>query len=241
MPKTKAHLLIQNLSLYKSGNLVLNKIHCDLPVGEIVALLGPSGSGKTTLLRSIARLEEVPSGFIFFKDKDIHALLPTEIGMVFQNFNLFPHMTVFENLCFSPKQLNQTSFTEIEQKAQSLLEDFGLGDKGDSYITQLSGGQKQRVAIARALMLDPEIILFDEPTSALDPEMVTEVAEIIAKLKAPHRLIVMATHELTICELIADRILFLDNGEVVDFQPKTAFFKAPKSERAKIFLKNHAK
>lgn len=227
---------ISHLTTMKNGMVILDDISCDLPVGEIVALLGPSGSGKTTLLRCIARLEESPIGKMFFADKEIHALLPTQIGMVFQNFNLFPHMTVMENLCFSPQKLNRLPYGQIKEKAQALLVNFGLSDKGDVHPLQLSGGQRQRVAIARTLMLDPDIILFDEPTSALDPEMVTDVAEIIKQLRDKNRLIIMATHELSICELIADRVLFLDHGRLIENQLKEDFFRAPLSERAKVFI-----
>lgn len=236
MPKAPPSLTIKNLTTVKNGLTILDDISCELPLGEIVALLGPSGSGKTTLLRSIARLEESPVGKMFFGDKEIHTLLPTQIGMVFQNFNLFPHMTVMDNLCFSPEKLNQISHAQIREKAKKLLEDFGLGDKGEVHPSQLSGGQRQRVAIARTLMLDPDVILFDEPTSALDPEMVTDVAQIIGQLKDKDRLIIMATHELTICQLIADRVLFLDHGKLTENQLKKDFFRAPQSERAKVFI-----
>jgi polar amino acid transport system ATP-binding protein len=229
-------LKISDLTIIKNGQRILQDISCQLPVGEIVALLGPSGSGKTTLLRCLARLEETPKDKIFFKDHEIHTLSPTQIGMVFQNFNLFPHMTVMENLCFSPKKLHQRPHGHIEEKAKQLLENFGLSDKEGVYPSQLSGGQRQRIAIARTLMLDPDIILFDEPTSALDPEMVTDVAQIIQGLKHQNRLIIMATHELKICHLIADHVLFLDGGKIVDDLEKKAFFSAPKSQRAKVFI-----
>ena len=236
MLKDILNFKIDQLTTIKNGLTILDDISCDLAVGEIVALLGPSGSGKTTLLRSIARLEESPAGKMFFADKEIHTLLPTQIGMVFQSFNLFPHMNVMDNLCFSPQKLNQIPYGQIKEKAQGLLEDFGLGDKGNVHPSQLSGGQRQRVAIARTLMLDPDIILFDEPTSALDPEMITDVAQIIKKLKDKNRLIIMATHELSICQLIADRVLFLDHGKLIENQVKEDFFRAPQSERAKVFI-----
>lgn len=233
-------LEIKNLTKSMAGNAkpVLDHLSCDLKSGEIVALLGPSGSGKTTLLRCIARLEEIPMGKIFFHEREIHSLSPTEIGMVFQNFNLFPHMTIMDNLCYAPKKKGGASLNTIREKALKLLNDFGLSDKQTKFPSQLSGGQKQRVAIMRTLMLDPKIILFDEPTSALDPEMVTDVASMIQQLKSPDRLILMATHELRICQLIADHVLFLDKGQLVDNQEKNQFFKNPVSERAKVFLNN---
>lgn len=231
-------LKVNDLSKTVQELTILNHLSFELPLGQIVALLGPSGSGKTTLLRCLGRLEETPEGKIFFESQEIHHLSPTAIGMVFQNFNLFPHMTVLENLCYAVRKQGILSQKEIIKKAKGLLVDFGLPDKEMSYPSQLSGGQKQRVAIMRTLMLDPQIILFDEPTSALDPEMVTEVAAIIQKLKASHRLIIMATHELRICQLIADHILFLDQGHLVDNQNKSSFFKNPSSDRARVFLKN---
>lgn len=229
---------INTLSTTIKYTKVLEGISCDLALGQIVALLGPSGSGKTTLLRSIARLEKIPVNRIFFNDQEIHTLSPTQIGMVFQNFNLFPHMTVLENLCYAVSKKKKLTKADILKKAHHLLKEFGLSNKQDVYPSQLSGGQKQRVAIMRTLMLDPDIILFDEPTSALDPETVTEIAHIIQKLKSPHRLIIMATHELRICQLIADHILFLDHGKLVENQEKKAFFAHPTSARAKIFLEN---
>lgn len=233
-------LKINDLTKMMTGNVIpiLDHISCDLNVGKIIGLLGPSGSGKTTLLRCIARLEETPGGKIFFQNREIHTLSSTEIGMVFQNFNLFPHMSIFENLCYAPKKGGKMSKQDIEDKALKLLNDFGLSDKKDKFPSQLSGGQKQRVAIMRTLMLDPRIILFDEPTSALDPEMVTDVATMIHQLKSPDRLIIMATHELRICQLIADHVLFLDKGHLVDNLEKVQFFKKPMSERAKVFLSN---
>lgn len=231
-------LKVCDLSKTAKDLTILDHLSFELRLGQVVALLGPSGSGKTTLLRCLARLEETLEEKIFFNNEEIHHLAPTAIGMVFQNFNLFPHMTVLENMCYALQKQGRLSQKEILKKARSLLADFGLTNKESSYPSQLSGGQKQRVAIMRTLMLDPQMILFDEPTSALDPEMVTEVATIIQELKSPERLIIMATHELRICQLIADHVLFLDRGRLIDNQSKESFFKAPTSNRARIFLKN---
>lgn len=229
-------LNINHIQKSFNGHGVLKNVSCELAQGSITALLGPSGSGKSTLLRCIARLETPDSGQILFKGKTIHDLAGHEIGMVFQSYHLFPHMSVLENLTFAPQKLGIMSTLEATLKAQDLLANFGLEDKADQFPGQLSGGQKQRVAIARALMVDPPILLFDEPTAALDPEMVGEVALLIASLKKPGRLIVLATHELKIAKLIADHVLFMDGGSLVENDPSSVFFSAPKSQRAKIFL-----
>ncbi|WP_032112202.1 amino acid ABC transporter ATP-binding protein [Candidatus Paracaedibacter symbiosus] len=215
---------------------ILDSISCDLDNGQIVALLGPSGSGKSTLLRCLSRLTSLSAGKILYNGTPIEALAPSKIGVVFQSFNLFPHMTAEKNLTYAPVKLKQMAESETKNRAVQLLEQFGLSDKKDLYPGQLSGGQKQRVAIARALMMDPDILLFDEPTSALDPEMVEDVAQLILKSKRGDRLIIMATHELKICKLIADHILFLNQGKLVENCGTTQFFNAPTSARAKTFI-----
>lgn len=229
-------LNIQNVTKIINGQVILDSISCTLNDGEIVALLGPSGSGKSTLLQCLSRLTSITNGSISLNNSDIGTLSAEKIGVVFQSFNLFPHLTVLENLVYAPTKLGILAKNEAEEKALHLLENFGLKDKSLLYPHNLSGGQRQRVAIARALIMDPDILLFDEPTSALDPEMVTDVADLIFKSKRKNRLIIMATHELKICKLIADHILFLDQGKLVENTNKHEFFDNPTSERAKVFI-----
>lgn len=221
----------QNLS-------VLNDITFDTSMGSITAILGPSGSGKSTLLRCLSRLETADKGTITFQGQSLTDLPPCSIGLVFQGFHLFPHMSVLHNLIHAPVNLKRMSVNEAAEQATKLLKKFGLTDKATQFPNKLSGGQKQRVAIARAMMMNPPILLFDEPTSALDPEMVSEVASLIKSLKSPDRLIMMATHELRAAKLAADQILFLDHGNLVENATKQDFFKSPKSKRAQQFIKN---
>lgn len=217
---------------------ILKDISFETTMGSIAAILGPSGSGKSTLLRCISRLETADKGSITFQGQTLTSLSPCAIGMVFQGFHLFPHMTILQNLIHAPLALKRLSKTQAITKAMSLLDKFGLADKAAQFPNQLSGGQKQRVAIARALIVNPPILLFDEPTSALDPEMVSEVATLIESLKSPDRLIMMATHELRVAKLAADQILFLDQGLMVENATKDHFFKKPKAKRAQQFIKN---
>lgn len=231
-------LKAKNVSKLFHGNLILNDISFDLKMGTIAAILGPSGSGKSTLLRCISRLEAADKGGITFEGQPLNNLPASSIGMVFQGFYLFPHMTVLQNLIHAPLQLKQMAKSQAQIQAIDLLESFGLGDKASQFPNQLSGGQKQRVAIARALIVNPPILLFDEPTSALDPELVTDVANLIQNLKSPDRLIMMATHELRVAKLAADQILFLDQGILTENASNKAFFKKPKTKRAQQFLKN---
>ncbi|MBX9806134.1 MAG: amino acid ABC transporter ATP-binding protein [Alphaproteobacteria bacterium] len=231
-------LKASHLSKSFHNQLILNDISFDIPMGTIAALLGPSGSGKSTLLRCISRLENAESGNLTFQEQSLSDLPPWSIGMVFQGFHLFPHMTILQNLIHAPVQLKQLSKDAAMKQGKALLKQFGLSDKAEMHPNQLSGGQKQRVAIARALIVNPPILLFDEPTSALDPEMVSEVASLIKSLKSPERLIIMATHELRVAKLAADQILFLDQGILVEDDPKDDFFKKPKTKRATQFIKN---
>ena len=219
---------------------ILDKVSFDLSVGTITTIIGPSGSGKTTLLRCIAGLDAQYQGTIEFQGKPIRELEASAIGMVFQSFHLFPHLSVLENLTFAPVKLKKLSESEADQKAKDLLNHFGLLGKENAHPHQLSGGQKQRVAIARALIMEPAILLFDEPTSALDPEMVSELGALIKTLKNPDRLIVIVTHEIRLAQIAADRVLFFDYGKLIEDKSSKSFFgpKAKLAPRAQEFLAN---
>ena len=236
--------MINITNLYKNfGDLeVLKNISTEIKKGEIISIIGPSGSGKSTFLRCINKLEESSSGHIYIdgmdlmdKNTDINKVRE-RVGMVFQHFNLFPNMTVLDNLTLSPIMVKKESKEEAEKYALSLLEKVGLSDKANSYPTQLSGGQKQRIAIARALAMKPEVILFDEPTSALDPEMIKEVLDVMRDLAKEGMTMLIVTHEMGFARNVGNRILFMDNGEIIeDCSPKD-FFENPTNERIKDFL-----
>ena len=211
--------------------------------GEVVVVIGPSGSGKSTFLRCLNLLEQPTSGQIFFDGTDITDpkndinKLRQKMGMVFQQFNLFPHKTVKENIMLAPVKLKLLSKAEAEKKATALLERVGLPEKADAYPGQLSGGQQQRVAIARALAMNPAVMLFDEPTSALDPEMVGEVLEIMKELAKDGMTMVVVTHEMGFARDVADRVLFMSDGIIVESGTPDEIFTAPKHERTQAFLK----
>ncbi|WNC12697.1 amino acid ABC transporter ATP-binding protein [Brevibacillus brevis] len=221
---------------------VLKGISTEIGKGEVVAIIGPSGSGKSTLLRCMNLLEVPTTGRVTIDGEDITApkadvlKVRQKIGMVFQHFHLFPHMTVLNNLTYAPIKVKGMSKAEAESKARELLGRVGLSDKADVYPSRLSGGQKQRVAIARSLVMEPQIMLFDEPTSALDPEMVKEVLEVMKGLAHTGMTMAIVTHEMRFAEEVSDRILFIDNGKLVEETPPQEFFRSPKSERAKQFL-----
>lgn len=221
----------------------VNDVSLEIKKGEIVCLIGPSGSGKSTVLRCINGLEILESGEIYINnqlldsnDSQQFKALRGKMGFVFQHFNLFPHKTVLENLTLAPIKVLQADEEAAKQKACKLLERVGLLDKKDEYPNKLSGGQKQRVAIARALCMDPEVMLFDEPTSALDPEMVIEVLEVMQELAIEGMTMVVVTHEMGFARTVGDRVIFLENGKIIEDSPSKDFFTNPKSERAKDFL-----
>ncbi len=236
--------MIQIKELYKNfGDVhVLDGINLEFRDGEVVCILGPSGSGKSTLLRCINHLEEANGGEIYIdgelttENQKQLKKLRQRVGMVFQHFNLFPHMTVMKNLTFSPVHEKKVKKEEAEKKARELLERVGLWDKAYTYPGKLSGGQKQRVAIARTLAMEPEVILFDEPTSALDPEMIKEVLDVIKDLADTGITMILVTHEMSFAREVSDRILFLDGGNVVEDATPQEFFTNPKSQRAREFL-----
>ncbi|OZS77521.1 peptide ABC transporter ATP-binding protein [Tetzosporium hominis] len=232
---------IQSVSKTFGTNQVLTNISTTIQPGEVVAVIGPSGSGKSTLLRCINLLETPTEGEITYKGESLAktknlSAVRAKIGMVFQHFHLFPHMTVLENLTYAPIQVKKMSKAAAEEKGRALLAQVGLSEKEKEYPSKLSGGQKQRVAIARALAMEPEVMLFDEPTSALDPEMVKEVLMVMKDLAHTGMTMVIVTHEMGFAREVADRIIFLDHGQLVEEGAPSEFFSAPKSSRARDFL-----
>ena len=236
--------MIKVVDLHKYfGKLeVLRGISEQVDQGEVISVIGPSGSGKSTFLRCINLLEEPTSGHIFIEGTDITDpetdvnKLREKVGMVFQQFNLFPHKSVIENITLAPVKLGKMSVPEAEEKAVELLKRVGLSDKVNEYPSRLSGGQKQRVAIARALAMNPDIMLFDEPTSALDPEMVGEVLDVIKKLASEGMTMVVVTHEMGFAREVSNRVLFIDEGVIVENRPPEELFENPENERTKDFL-----
>lgn len=239
-----ANVLIRVENLYKNfeDKEVLKKISLNVYKGDVICLVGPSGSGKSTFLRCLNRLEEPSGGKIYFEgvdicdkktDIDLHR---QKMGMVFQQFNLFPHMTVLKNMIIAPIQLQWKTRPEAEEYAISLLKKVGLEDRALAYPQELSGGQQQRIAIVRALCMKPDVMLFDEPTSALDPEMVGEVLTVMKDLAQQNMTMVVVTHEMGFAREVANRVVFLDGGEFVEEASPEEFFENPKSERLKNFL-----
>lgn len=239
-----ANVLIRVENLYKNfeDKEVLKKISLNVYKGDVICLVGPSGSGKSTFLRCLNRLEEPSGGKIYFEgvdicdkktDIDLHR---QKMGMVFQQFNLFPHMTVLKNMIIAPIQLQWKTRSEAEEYAMSLLKKVGLEDRALAYPQELSGGQQQRIAIVRALCMKPDVMLFDEPTSALDPEMVGEVLTVMKDLAQQNMTMVVVTHEMGFAREVANRVVFLDGGEFVEEAAPEEFFENPKSERLKNFL-----
>lgn len=234
--------MISIKGLYKAfgDNLVLKGIDLEVAEKEVVVIIGPSGSGKSTLLRSINYLDVPSKGKISIDGKELSAAdinrVRAEVGMVFQRFNLFPHMTVMDNITLAPRKVRKTPREEAEKDARLLLEKVGLADKAAAYPEQLSGGQQQRVAIARALAMKPRLMLFDEPTSALDPEMVKEVLDVMRSLAAEGMTMVIVTHEMGFAREVGDRLLFVDDGRIIEQGVPKEVFEHPKEERTKNFL-----
>ena len=233
---------VKNLHKHFGENEVLRGINQHISKGEVVAVIGPSGSGKSTFLRCLNQLEETTEGEIYIDGELINTpkadinKIRQKMGMVFQQFNLFPHLSVIQNITLAPVMLKKMKKDEAEKRAMELLERVGLSDKAQEYPNSLSGGQKQRVAIARALAMDPEIMLFDEPTSALDPEMVGEVLDVIGDLARAGMTMVIVTHEMGFAREVATRVLFIDEGVVMEEGKPEDIFSNPQNERAKLFL-----
>jgi arginine/lysine/histidine transport system ATP-binding protein len=233
---------VNSISKVFGKHTVLKNLSTSIQKGEVVTIIGPSGSGKSTFLRCLNLLETPTSGDIFINGVKITdpktniAEIRRNIGMVFQQFNLFPHMNVLENVTYAPKTVRKISKEEAEKIGKDLLSKVGLSDKIESFPGQLSGGQKQRVAIARALAMEPNIMLFDEPTSALDPEMVKEVLEVMKDLAETGMTMVIVTHEMNFAKEVSDRVIFIDDGMIIEETDPKTFFTSPKTDRAKDFL-----
>lgn len=237
-------LKLENITKKYGDNLVLDSVSLEISKGEVCAILGPSGCGKSTFLRCINGLESIQRGKIFFKEKQIAGegakvqwrKVRQKVGMVFQNYELFPHLSVLENIILAPIKVENRKKDGVIAQAMSLLKRVGLEQKSNAYPKELSGGQKQRVAIVRALCMNPEIMLFDEVTASLDPEMVKEVLDVIKELASEGMTMLLVTHEMKFAQNVADRIVFFDHGKIAEIASPEEFFKNPKSERAKKFL-----
>ena len=235
-------LKIENLTKEYEGQKILDGINLEVKKGDVLVVVGPSGCGKSTLLRCINALEPIQSGTIQLQGMDIRkgskniTTLRQKIGMVFQSYELFPHLTVIDNITLAPVKVQKRDKAEVQKEAMELLERVGLADKAKSYPRQLSGGQKQRVAIVRALCMHPEILLFDEVTAALDPEMVREVLDVMLDLAKQGKTMLIVTHEMQFAKAVADKVIFIDQGKIVEEAAPEEFFEHPKTERAKQFL-----
>ncbi|WP_288082805.1 amino acid ABC transporter ATP-binding protein [Shinella sp.] len=235
-------IVLEKMNKFYGTYHALKDVDLTIAKGEKVVVCGPSGSGKSTMIRCINRLEEHDSGRIVVGGQELTDdekkidLVRREVGMVFQSFNLFPHMTVLENLTLAPRLVRKMATGEAEAIAMKYLTRVRIPDQAKKYPSQLSGGQQQRVAIARALCMNPEVMLFDEPTSALDPEMISEVLDVMTDLAREGMTMVCVTHEMGFARSVADRIVFMDQGEIVEVSTPAEFFAAPKSERARTFL-----
>lgn len=235
-------LKIENLTKEYEGQKILDGIRLEVKKGDVLVVVGPSGCGKSTLLRCINALEPIQGGTIKLQGMDIRkgskniTTLRQKIGMVFQSYELFPHLTVIDNITLAPVKVQKRDKAEVRKEAMELLARVGLADKAKSYPRQLSGGQKQRVAIVRALCMHPEILLFDEVTAALDPEMVREVLDVMLDLAKQGKTMLIVTHEMQFAKAVADKVIFIDQGKIVEEAAPEEFFEHPKTERAKQFL-----
>jgi general L-amino acid transport system ATP-binding protein len=233
---------MRNVSKWYDKFQVLKDISLTVGKGERVVICGPSGSGKSTAIRCINRLEQHQSGQILVEGVELNAQVKNiehvrrEVGMVFQQFNLFPHLSVLDNLTLAPRRVRKMGRKESEDRAMEYLKRVRIAEQAHKFPSQLSGGQQQRVAIARALCMEPRIILFDEPTSALDPEMIKEVLDVMVELAEEHMTMVCVTHEMGFARTVADTIVFMDHGQIVEVAPPKEFFAAPKNERTRLFL-----
>ena len=241
--KKETQIQVQNLTKTFGGSVhALNGVSTDIKKGEVVCVIGPSGSGKSTFLRCLNRLEDPTDGRIIFAGEDLMDpktdidMHRQKMGMVFQHFNLFPHMSILKNMTIAPMKLQKRGKDEAEGQAMKLLERVGLADRANAYPSQLSGGQKQRIAIVRALCMNPEVMLFDEPTSALDPEMVGEVLNVMRDLAKEHMTMVVVTHEMGFAREVSDRVIFMAEGKIVEEGTPEEIFTAPKTERLQSFL-----
>ena len=241
--KKETLIQVQNLTKTFGGSVhALNGVSTDIKKGEVVCVIGPSGSGKSTFLRCLNRLEDPTDGRIIFAGEDLMDpktdidMHRQKMGMVFQHFNLFPHMSILKNMTIAPMKLQKRGKDEAEGQAMKLLERVGLADRANAYPSQLSGGQKQRIAIVRALCMNPEVMLFDEPTSALDPEMVGEVLNVMRDLAKEHMTMVVVTHEMGFAREVSDRVIFTAEGKIVEEGTPEEIFTAPKTERLQSFL-----
>ena len=238
----KELLTIEHLKKSFGDNVILDDVNLTVKQGEVIVIIGPSGCGKSTLLRCINALEPIQEGQILLDGEKIEpksknlTQLRQKIGMVFQSYELFPHLSVLDNIMLAPTKVQKRPTDEVKEEALALLERVGLAEKAKSYPRELSGGQKQRVAIVRALCMHPEILLFDEVTAALDPEMVREVLDVMLNLAAQGRTMLIVTHEMQFAKAVADRVIFLDNGNIVEDATPDEFFNHPKTSRAKQFL-----
>ena len=241
--KKETLIQVENLTKTFGGSVhALNGVSTDIKKGEVVCVIGPSGSGKSTFLRCLNRLEDPTDGRIIFAGEDLMNpktdidMHRQKMGMVFQHFNLFPHMSILKNMTIAPMKLQKRGKDEAEGQAMKLLERVGLADRANAYPSQLSGGQKQRIAIVRALCMNPEVMLFDEPTSALDPEMVGEVLNVMRDLAKEHMTMVVVTHEMGFAREVSDRVIFMAEGKIVEEGTPEEIFTAPKTERLQSFL-----